>query len=89
MPDSLTPEQRSLRGRMGAYRRWAGADPVAGTEAARAAGPGSDAYWERKVDPDGALPDAERTRRAVAAKRAHFAKLALASSRARSRRAAS
>jgi hypothetical protein len=79
----LTPEQRSLRARLAVTTRWANQDPVAGTAKARAASPGSIAYWERKVDPNGDLPDDERRRRAACAKRAHFQRLALKSSLAR------
>src|SRR5258707_766713 len=84
--ESLTPEQRSLRSRMAAYTRWANEDAYAGTAAARAAGPSSLSYWERKVDPDGSLTDTERRRRAEAAKKAHFLRLAIASAEARRRK---
>lgn len=50
--------------------------------------PGTAAFlarFEREVDPDGQLSEAERRGRALAARRAYFARLALASSRARSR----
>lgn len=39
--------------------------------------------FEREVDPDNQLPPAERRRRAIAARRAHMAKLALKSAQAR------
>jgi len=41
-----------------------------------------------QVDPDRTLPEDERERRAYAALRAHMAKLALASSKARAKRKA-
>lgn len=47
---------------------------------------GRDAFlarFEREVDPDGVLPDAERQRRAEHAKRAHMTQLALWSAQAR------
>lgn len=81
----LTPEQRSDRARLAAQVRWAYEDPRAGTEKARAA------LWERyldQVDPDRSLPEDERARRAESARRADMTRLALAASRARSRRAA-
>jgi hypothetical protein len=84
----FTPEQRSQRARIGAYAALAAHGGSALTEKARAASPGGDAYWDSQVDPDGALPPAERSRRAQAAKKAHFSKLALASSRARGARKA-
>lgn len=42
-----------------------------------------DASWERKVDPDGLLPAADRQRRADAERKAHYARMALASARSR------
>lgn len=85
MAAGLTPEQRTLRGRLAAQVRWSAQDPVEGTARARAASPSSLAYFEAKVDPTGELPDAERLRRAESARRAYFTRLALASSRARRR----
>jgi hypothetical protein len=76
----LTPEQRALGARMGAYAMHAKHDPRRTTQAGR------DSFlarFERGVDPDGVLPAEERARRAEAARRAYFNKLALASSRAR------
>lgn len=61
-------------------------DPKATTAKARAT---FLSKFEREVDPDGTLAPAERARRAEHAKRAHFTRLALASSRARSRKRAS
>ena len=77
----LSPAQRSLHQRIGAYKSWANtADPTARTQ------PGRDKFmarFERAVDPEGVLPDAERRRRAEAAKRAYFLELSLKSARAR------
>jgi hypothetical protein len=77
----LTPEQRSLRSRMAAHHSWARtADRSARTR------PGRDAFMRRfedQVDPERTLPPAERLRRAEQARKAHFAQLALRSSRAR------
>ena len=84
MPD-LTPEQRSLRARAGAYAVMAKYGREYVTRAARAAGPASDEYWIRTVDPDQVLADAERQTRAEDAKRSYFAGLALRSARARSK----
>ena len=78
----LTPAQRSLRSRLAAYSLHAKRDPKETTQAARAA---FLTRFEREVDPDGSLPPAERARRAQAALKAHMTRLALASSRARSR----
>lgn len=80
----LTAEQRSMRARAAAFARHAQTDPR--PSAARA----SAAFlqrFEHQVDPAGTLPPAERTKRALAARRAHFVRLQLASSQARARRA--
>lgn len=77
----LTPEQRTLRSRMAAHHSWARtADRAERTRPAR------EAFlrrFEEQVDPKGTLPLAERMRRAEQARKAHFAQLALRSSRAR------
>ena len=80
-PLSLTPAQRTLRARLGAYTLHATHDPKETTAAARRAFLGG---FERQVDPDGVLPDGERQRRARYARKAHFAQLALKSARTRS-----
>lgn len=74
-----------MRARLAAHSLHAQHDSRELTEKARAASPGSITYWERKVDPDGALPEVERRRRAEHAKQAHFTRLALASAKARRR----
>jgi hypothetical protein len=82
----LTPAQRALRARLAANARWARADPIEGTQAAR------DAFLTRfgaEVDPAGTVPQAERTRRAVGARRSYMPSLALRSSRARQQRSPS
>lgn len=76
----MTPAQRSLRARIAAHSKWAQQDRVAGTSAARRA---FNDRFERLVDPDQALDEAERRRRADSARKAHFAQLALASASAR------
>jgi hypothetical protein len=84
VPSSLTPEERSLRARIGAYAQHAQHDVHETTRAAR------DAFLARfaaEVDPDGVLPESERRRRAIAARKAYMAMLALRSARARRRRA--
>lgn len=75
----------ALRGRIGAYRLHASHDPRETTATARAA---FLKRFEREVDPDEALPEAERLRRAESARKAHFARLALKSARARAKKAA-
>lgn len=70
----MTPAQRTLRARLAAYSLHAQRDARETTANARAS---FMARFDREVDPDGVLPEAERTRRADAAKKAYFARLAL------------
>jgi hypothetical protein len=86
VPQSLSPEQRSLRASAAAHTMHAHNDSREITANARA---GFLARFLREVDattPD--LPEAERLRRAEHLLRAHMARLALASSKARARKAA-
>ncbi len=85
MSSPLTPEQRSLRARQAAHTLHSKVDPAAHTAPAREA---FLSRFDREVDPDGVLAPEERRRRAKHALQAHMARLALASSRARSRGAA-
>ena len=81
---SLTPEQRSLRGRIGGLALQSKYDSKELTAPARAA------FARRfldEVDPERVLPEPERNRRAELARRAYFTKLAYKSAIARSRRA--
>ncbi len=85
--NTLTASQLSLAGRAGAHALHASiADPAAHTAPARAAFLDR---FERAVDPEGVLAPAERAQRAQHARKAYFLGLALKSSQARSRRAAS
>jgi hypothetical protein len=68
------PGWRKLRARLGAYSQLAQYDARETTKAARAA---FNAKFEDEVDPDRTLPEAERARRAEAARRAYFTRLAL------------
>jgi hypothetical protein len=79
---SLTPEEAALRGRIGALVLHSRRDPRETTAKARAA---FLANFERQVDPEGVLAPEERRRRAEYARRAHFARLALKSARARAK----
>jgi len=79
MPE-LSPREAALRGRIGAYVLHARRDAREVTAPARAA---FLARFEREVDPDGVLPEGERRRRSLAARKAYFARLALQSARAR------
>lgn len=81
MPSQLSPEQRSLRARIGAHALHAKvADPKAHTAPARAAFLDR---FDRQVDPDGVLSPDERARRAEHARKAYFTALSLKSAQAR------
>lgn len=77
----MTPAERVLQGRLGALA----VHSRGRTNTAPARGAFNQRFLD-EVDPDRVLPEAERERRAAFARRAHFTKLALASSRARSAR---
>lgn len=77
----MDPNERSLQMRLASHVSWANtSDRKARTEAARK---GFEARFEKEVDPEGVLPEAERKQRAASARKAHFARLALASVQAR------
>jgi hypothetical protein len=77
---SLTPSERSLRGRLAAHALHAKYDSRELTAKARQKF--RDSFYE-KMDP--ALPHEERLRRAEHLSRAHYARMALASAKARRR----
>ena len=77
---AMNPGERALRARLGAYVMHGRNDARETTAKARAA---FLARFERQADPDGVLPAAERQRRAQQLRRAYFARLALASAKAR------
>lgn len=83
MGKGMTPAQRSLRARLAAYSMHAKYDARETTRNARTA---FLARFEREVDPDQQLPVEERRRRAEAARKAYFTRLALQSAKARSKR---
>lgn len=75
-----TEHLRSLRGRIGAYALHSTHDPRETTAAARRA---FLSRFENEVDPEGKLPELERARRAEAARKLYFSRLALKSAKAR------
>ena len=79
---TFDPEEMARRGRIGAFRLHSKYDSKELTRPARAA---FDRRFEIEVDPEGALPPEERSRRARLARKAHFAKLARLSAIARSK----
>jgi len=72
------------RARLGAFAQHARYDTRETTRAAREA---FARRFEREVDPDGVLSAPERARRAEAAKRAYFQRMALRSAKARRKKA--
>ncbi len=86
----VAPRARQTAGRYGAYKSWASTpDRTARTAPARRASPSSVDYWVDRLDPDlfADATDAQRLAAAEAARRAHFAGMALKSARARRRNA--
>jgi hypothetical protein len=81
---SYSTGHHALAGRVGGLRAHARHDSRALTAPARAA---FLARFEAEVDPTSSLPLAERTRRALLARKAHFAGLALLSAQARAKSA--
>jgi hypothetical protein len=75
--DSLTPSQRTLRARMGAFAMHARHDPRKTTNAGRRA---FLARFEIEVDPRRELSAKERARRSEAARKLYFTRLAFESS---------
>lgn len=82
---SKDPIHRNLAASIAAHTSWANTpDRSARTAPARTA---FGDRFEREVDPDGALPPAERARRAEHARKAYMLRLALKSAQARRNRA--
>ena len=76
----MNPAERVLRARLAAYALHTKYDARETTAAARAAFMDR---FEREVDPEGQLSVEERRRRATAARKAYFTRLALRSAQAR------
>lgn len=81
--ETLTPSERTMRARLAAYTMHSRHDSREITAPARRA---FLARFEEEVDPNRRLPSAERQRRAEAARKAYFSRLALKSAQARRRR---
>ncbi len=79
----MTPTERSLRSRLGGLTTAARHDTREITAPARAA---FMSKFEAEVDPLGTLDPAERARRAEAARKAHFTRLALRSAQSRAKK---
>jgi hypothetical protein len=83
-PRVLDPREMARRGKVGAHVLHSRHDPRETTAKGRAT---FLARFEREVDPERTLPEAERQRRAQHARAAYFARLALKSARTRAKRA--
>jgi hypothetical protein len=76
----LSPSERHQRARIAAHASWANT-----SDRSARSKPGRDAVLDRfadEVDPDHALPEAERRQRALSAQRAHLARLSFERSKA-------
>jgi hypothetical protein len=82
----LTPEQRALRASLAADARWGRTPAAERRDHGLRSQAGLMARFEAEV-PDSVTDPAERARLAEQLRRSHMKKLALASSRARSRKA--
>lgn len=82
---SLSPSEISLRARIGGYAQKARHDPRETTQRARETFLSN---FSLAVDPEGVLPPAERELRALAARKAHFPRLAFKSAQVRGKRRA-
>ena len=76
-------QRQALGGRIGGYLRAAMYD---GREVTQKARETFLSRFEREVDPNGTLSPTERQRRAEAARKAHFARLALKSAQKRAKK---
>jgi hypothetical protein len=85
----LPPAHRSLVGRAGAYTRWATTTADERRAATAAATEGRKKSWERQADPDGRMTPDELADAVARLKKAHYARMQLASAQARTSRRAS
>lgn len=84
----LPSSQRTLVGRAGAYTRWAGMTAEERKAATAPATRGREKSWERKADPEGRMTPEELADAVTRLKKAHYARMQLASAQARSGRKA-
>lgn len=85
----IASTSRQLAGRLGGLKSWANTpDRTARTSNGRAAGPGSIGYWLARLDPVrfADASDEQKVAAATAAKKAHYARLALKSAQVRARK---
>lgn len=84
----LSPAHRSLVGKVAAHTRWAQTTRDERRAATAAATKGREASWARKADPEGRMTPEELAEAVARMKSAHYARMALASAKARSSRKA-
>lgn len=77
MIETLPPSERGLLGALATHARYST------QETTRAAHEGFMRRFEREVDPDGVLDEAERQRRATSARRLYMRRLAIKSAQVR------
>lgn len=85
------PTQRQTIGRYGGLKSWANTtDRTARTAPGRRKSPGEIEYWLARLDPErfADATEAQRLAAAEAARKAHFARMAMSSAKARSKRKA-
>jgi hypothetical protein len=79
----LPPKHRSLIGKVGANIRWAKTTKDERRAATAPATAAREAGWARKADPEGRMTAAELADAVDRLKKAHYARMQLASARAR------
>ena len=77
----MTPSERTLRARIGAFSLHASGGTNTGPARAKFM-----SRFDTEVDPDGVLSEQERHKRAECAKKAHFARLGLKSAQTRKKK---
>jgi hypothetical protein len=84
----LSTKHRSLIGKAVAFTRWAGTTKDERRAATSAATKGREASWARKADPEGRMTPEELAEAVERMKKAHYARMQLASAQARTGRKA-
>jgi hypothetical protein len=84
----MNQEIATIRGQIAAHTRWSKAGPKQRTEHGAKGQAGLMARFEREVDPNNELPEAERRQRAESLRKAYMARLVMARHRARQAREA-
>lgn len=84
---ALPPEHRALAASIGSLTHWSRlTSPEARREANAPARRGLQRRWEREADPDGVLSPAELAAAVQRIRKAHYARMTLASAQSRARK---